>query len=134
MAKKQTPPPDWDDEREPLSKPEPKKLKLSGNMVTIPLVREVPQEEDNPGPLGMMQEQFSSVLQKPALKVGVPPTGYFNLKVGDHKVILVDKVGTDWTDVMVWDRELKCSLHVQRKNLTPKEDADAAIEFLSVLK
>jgi len=98
---------DFDDEREPL----------------------VPK-----GPLQMTQGQFEKVMAKKPF-VATCPTGFFNLRVADHPVIIVDRRDDgNWQEVLVYDRELRCSMHVKCSAITPADDAAAAIEFLSRLK
>lgn len=124
-----TKPDQFDDEREPLPAPR-KTLKLSGKMRVVDMepgeVAMTPPTDETPAKL-FVADGGGKLLP-------LCPPGFFNLKVADHKVIIVDRAGDDWNDVMVWDRELRCSLHVHRRSITPTEDATAAIEFLVSLK
>ena len=59
----------------------------------------------------------------------VPP-GFYALTCGSTRIIIVDKLGSDWKDLLCFNLQLRCMQHLKREDINPKDAVLAACEFL----
>jgi hypothetical protein len=61
-----------------------------------------------------------------------PPTGIYSLcmATGDGRLAIMDSLNRGWTELLCYHYRMRCTLHLTRASLYPKDRVDEAIAFL----
>lgn len=122
----------------PTSMPN-KTLKLSGVMRVIPIAPKADdfwdEEEETPSPPPKMQSKPATRLETASLPELTAPLGYFAIgRPSGVRLLILDRAGADWNDILCYNYEMHVTMHVKREDLYPKDAVDAAIEFANKLR